>query len=179
MGNRGITGEIGEEECARQLESRGWVVTHLTRIRTNYPNADLEIEKGSFRRLIQVKSSRKARGYVTGGGVSPSVVAGGKIFNRATNYRLCDFVIFLATEHTRWRYFVVPCECAEIIFRRNIDAYFKSPRLDGRPRKHSGQADIFVGGGDFPHSRIVPDQRSDLLPFEGRWDLLEASEVSA
>jgi hypothetical protein len=51
--------------------------------------------------------------------------------------------------------------------------------LDGRPRKHSGQADIFVGGGDFPHSRIVPDQRSDLLPFEGRWDLLEASEVSA
>jgi hypothetical protein len=164
----------GEAECARQLTDRGWRVTMLNSVRANNPNADLLIQNEQLKHLVQVKASRKTKGYVTGGSVNPKVVAGGPIFNRV-KAEFCDFVIFLATEVDVWRYFVVPVGEAETIFRKNIDAYWGSPRLDGRAKKHAGQTDIFVGRGLFPHARIVPDQRADLALFENRWDLLNYS----
>ena len=173
MTKRMIIGRDGETECIRQLEQRGWLVEVLNTHRPNTPNADLISEKAGLRRTIQVKASRKPKGYVTGGGVNPKIVAGGPIFNRVATVRACEFVIFLATENGDWRHFVVPVAQAEEVFRRNIESYFKTPRLDGGLKKQFGQADIFVGSGAFPHGRIVPDQRAELLHYENQWDLLE------
>jgi hypothetical protein len=171
--SRSETGTVGEQECAWQLERLGWNVQRANLIRANFPNIDLFAEKGHLRRAIQVKSSKKERGYITGGGVNLHVVRGGSILNRAQLKEKCQFVIFLATEGGLWRHFVVPVDIAEGIFRRNIDSYFGRPKLNGGARKPNGQADIFVGTGPFAHGRIVPDQRQEVIPYENRWDLLE------
>ncbi|MEQ1801796.1 MAG: hypothetical protein ABL989_07740 [Gammaproteobacteria bacterium] len=159
------------------MEKRGWTVTQANDLRANYPNADLFVEKDGRRLALQVKTSRKERGYITGGGVSPRVVEGSPIFNRVSGAAHCDVVLFLARGPAGWRFFVAPVDVAEGIFRRNIEAYFKSPKLDGGVKKPNGQADIYVGPGPFPHGRTVPDQRSEVLPFENRWELLDALAV--
>jgi hypothetical protein len=174
LGRRSEIGLAGEHDCARQLELRGWTVNHFNAIRANYPNVDLLIEKDRRRLCVQVKTSKRVKGYITGGSVNPKVVNDGPIFNRVPGEHICDHVVFLASNENGWRYFVLPVRSAENLFRKNIDTYFKSPRLDGKPKSQSGQADIFVGGGHFPHARIVPDQRDEILPFENRWDILEA-----
>jgi hypothetical protein len=171
---RTAIGLEGEEECTRQLAQQGWSVTQANSFRANFPNVDLFVVKDGRRLGLQVKTSRKPRGYITGGGVSPKVVEGGPIFNRKSGAERCDFVLFLARGPEGWRFFVVPTDVAEGIFRRNIDAYFKSPRLDGGVKKPTGQSDVYVGPDPFPHSRIVPDQRAEVFPFENRWDLLDA-----
>jgi Holliday junction resolvase len=170
---RAAIGLEGEEECARQLEQRGWTITKANSLRANFPNVDLFAEKDGRRLALQVKTSRKERGYITGGGVSRGVVEGGSIFNRVSGAPHCDVVLFLTCGPAGWRFFVAPVGVAERLFRRNIEAYFKSPKLDGGVKKPTGQADIFVGSGPFPHGRIVPDQRSEVLPFENRWELLD------
>jgi hypothetical protein len=173
MGRQSEIGLAGERECAHQLGLRGWAVSDFNASRANFPNVDLLIEKYSRQLCIQVKASRRTKGYITGGGVNPGVINDGPIFNRVPGGRICDHVIFLASNDQAWRYFIMPVKSAEMVFRKNIDAYFKSPRLDGHAKAQSGQADIFVGSGHFPHSRIVPDQRDEIPPFENRWDLLE------
>ena len=173
MGHQTQIGLEGELECARQLRARGWDVTLLNDLRVNNPNADLLIRKSHHLHSIQVKTSQKTKGYITGGSINHKVIAGEPVFNRVSAPK-CDFVIFLATEDQRWRYFITPISAAEKLFRRNIEAYWGTPRLDGQPKKQSGQADIFVGRTAFPHARIVPDQRDEILPFEDRWELLES-----
>ena len=125
-------------ECACQLQMRGWSVTHMNDSRANVPNTDLMIQKDGVRRAIQVKCSRKPKGYVTGGSVNPKVLAGSAIFNRVLSEAACDYVVFLATENEAWRYFVVPVHQAEALFRKNIDAlisdrhgWMASPRSRG------------------------------------------------
>ena len=172
MGRQYAIGLEGELECGRQLELRGWSVTYLNELRVNHPNTDLLIQKGPLKHWIQVKASRKPKGYITGGSVNPKITAGSAIFNRA-QADPADFIIFLATEDRQWRHFIIPVSVAETIFRRNVDAYWGSPRLDGSPKRQSGQTDIFVGGGKFGHANIVPDQRSEIAPYESLWDLLE------
>jgi len=174
MMRRSQIGCAGEAECRKKLSELGWNVIDLNLLHgRQVSNADLQIEKGEIRHLIQVKTSFKRRGYITGGGVNAKIVDGSSIFNRDTGAENCDFVIFLSDGLVSWRYFIVPVTDAEAAFRRNISAYFLNPRLDGGARSPSGQSDIFVGSGSFPHSRIVPDQREEILPFEDRWDLLE------
>ena len=171
MGHQTKIGLEGELECARQLKARGWDVTLLNDLRVNNPNSDFLIRKDHVLHSVQVKTSRKPKGYITGGSVNPQITAGAPILNRVSA-PVCDFVIFLATENQCWRFFIVPISDAERIFRRNIEAYWGSSRLDGQPKKQSGQTDIFVGRTAFPHSRIVPDQRDEVLPYEDRWELL-------
>jgi Holliday junction resolvase len=173
LGRQSQIGLDGELECARQLSARGWTVTDLNASQKNIPNVDLLIEKPARRHAIQVKTSIKPRGYITGGSVNHKVVHGAPIFNRVPEILSSSFVIFLARKNEIWRFFVVPIELAENLFRRNIDAYFGRPRLDGLAKQPTGQADIFIGEGVFPHSRIVPDQRAEILPYETRWELLE------
>lgn len=173
MTKRNEIGLEGERECARQLELRGWDVVQLNNVHTNIPNVDLLISKQGRQCGIQVKSSRRPKGYITGGSVNPKVVSGAPIFNRVVGAPLCGYVILLASRDAAWRYFIMPAQSAEELFRKNINAYFGSPRLDGGVKSQSGQADIFVGDGTFPHARIVPDQRQEVLQFEDRWDLLE------
>ena len=172
---RAEIGRAGEQLCARELEKRGWTVEDLNEISTNMPNSDLRIHKAGQSFSVQVKSSARDRGYITGGSVNKTVVSGGPIFNRRKEYPDADFVVFIANLETSPRFFIVPVNAAEAIFRTNIDAYFLSPKLDGGPKRPSGQSDIFVGAGHFPHARIVPDQRTEILPYEGRWDILERS----
>ena len=136
------------------------------------PNSDLRIEREGLSYFVQVKSSARERGYITGGSVNKTVVSGGPIFNRKIGYPIADFVLFIACLENTPRYFVIPTPAAEKIFRKNISAYFLSPKLDGGVKKPTGQCDIFVGIGQFPHSRIVPDQRDEVLRFESRWEPL-------
>jgi hypothetical protein len=173
LGRQNQIGLDGELECARQLSARGWIVTDLNTTQKNIPNVDLLIEKPTRRHAIQVKTSVKPKGYITGGSVNHKVVQGAPVFNRVPNILSCSFVIFLARQKEAWRFFVVPTADAEYLFRKNIDTYFGRPRLDGLAKKPTGQADIFIGEGIFPHSRIVPDQRAEILPYEARWELLE------
>lgn len=148
-------------------------MTDLNIAYKNIPNVDLRIEKSFQQHAIQVKTSAKPKGYITGGSVNQKVVSGAPIFNRVPRLLLCDFIIFLAQKSEAWRFFIVPTTKAEELFRKNIDAYFGRPRLDGLAKSPTGQADIFVGEGHFPHSRIVPDQRPEILPFEDRWEILD------
>lgn len=171
---RAEIGRKGEELCAQELERQGWTVEDLNASFVNVPNSDLKIRKPGIEHYIQVKSSARERGYITGGSVNKTVVDGGPIFNRRTDYTHADFVIFIACLETTARFFVMPVHDAENIFRKNINAYFLTPKLDGGMKKPTGQSDIFVGQGHFPHARIVPDQRPDVVAYEGRWDILES-----
>ena len=73
-----------------------------------------------------------------------------------------------------FRFFIAPVQEAERWFRKNVDAYWLTPKLNStKPKKPKGQCDIFVADGHFPHARIVPDQRAEVLPFENRWELLD------
>jgi len=171
-------GVLGEALCASELKRRGWEVEDLNLTSANHPNSDVQITKGNVSHYLQIKTSAKVAsmnrgGYVTGGSVNPSLFSGSSIFNRSIRGPKCEFVIFISEVVTNPRYFVVPVEIAERMFRRNIDAYFLSPKLNGGMKSLRGQADIFVGSGDFPHARIVPDQRSEIIEYENRWAILE------
>ncbi len=170
---RSLTGKDGEERCAEQLEGLGWRVENLNFVKSNAPNVDLKISRGGTSRLVQVKASARERGYITGGAVNPKVVMGGEIFNRVRHEQKAEFVIFISKLYVDPTYFILPVAVAEVIFRRNIDAYFRSPKLDGGEKRPYGQTDIYVGEDPFPHYRIVPDQRSDVLPYKAAWNILE------
>ena len=176
--DRRQVGVIGEALCSSELKRRGWEVVDLNLKSANHPNSDVQITKGNVSHYLQIKTSAKLAsmnrgGYVTGGSVNPSLFSGCSIFNRSTRGPECQFVIFISEVVTKPRYFVVPVEIAERMFRRNIDAYFLSPKLNGGVKSLRGQADIFVGGGECPHARIVPDQRSEIIEYENLWTILE------
>lgn len=166
-------GADGEDLCAHRLAQRGWIVINSNIQRLNTPNFDLCIERMGKRRFLQVKSSARERGYVTGGSVNPKVVSGARIFNRVSHSQFADFAIFISNLYIDPVFYILPIMKAEEIFRRNVDSYFKSPRLDGGQKSQFGQTDIFVGVDPFPHSRIVPDQRTELDVFRDAWDLLD------
>ncbi len=170
---RSVIGRDGEAYCASRLEELGWRVENSNHLRANAPNVDLVITKGSKIKRVQVKSSKRERGYITGGSVNPKVVNGSPIFNRVEDEVFADFVIFISKLYTSPNCFVVPVSAAEAIFRKNIDAYFKSPKLNGGEKSLYGQCDIFMGIDPFPHARIVPDQRQELEPFKDAWGVLE------
>ncbi len=170
-------GREGEKLCSIELERRGWVVEDMNQEMVNMPNSDLRIRRADKLLLVQVKSSAKERGYITGGSVNKTVVSGGAIFNRKTGYAEADFVIFVACLNSVPRFFILPVSEAETIFRKNISAYFLSPKLDGGTKKPTGQSDIFVGEGYFPHARIVPDQREEVLPCENQWGILNGARI--
>ena len=170
---RAEIGQKGEALCAQELQQRGWQVEDLNEAVFNMPNSDLKISRPGLQHYIQVKSSARHRGYISGGSVNRTVVSGGPIFNRKDGYHRANFIIFISCLETRPRFFVMPVQDAEEIFRKNVSAYFLTPKLDGGVKKPTGQCDIFVGEGDFPHARIVPDQRPEVLPYEDRWDILE------
>lgn len=175
--DRTQVGSIGERLCISKLIKFGWTVEDLNFAKANHPNSDLKIAKGNISLYVQVKASAKMAsrgrgGDVTAGSVSPALFNGASIFNRSTKGPPCEFVVFLSEILAKPRYFVLPVDNAEKLFRRNIDFYFLSPKLNGGVKSLKGQADIFVGNGAFPHARIVPDQRAEILVFEEGWDHL-------
>lgn len=121
----------------------------------NYPNADLRISKDGRtlgidgRTLgIQVKATGDF-GWIGGGGVNETVCAGGPIFNRVPSADgAADAVVFLSidTPH-RYRAFVVPVEDAERVFRRNVNAYFNTPKRNGEPKSKRAAAPCSSGMG--------------------------------
>jgi hypothetical protein len=169
---RSKTGRDGENYCAARLRDLGWCVSNINDDRVNVPNVDLKIERGSISLLLQIKASAKERGYITGGSVNPKVVSGGAIFNRVAGGLSADFIVFISSLYSNPSCFIVPVIEAEKILRKNIDAYFKSPKLNGGEKRHYGQADIYVGEDPFPHARIVPDQRADVSVYREAWDIL-------
>lgn len=166
---RSKIGRDGEDYCTMRLKQLGWQVENINDIRMNAPNIDLKMERESVSLLVQVKASARERGYITGGSVNPKVVAGGPIFNRVSGSSKANFIIFVSALYSFPSCFIVPVCTAEEIFRKNIDAYFKSPKLNGGEKRHYGQADIYVGGDPFPHTRIVPDQRHEIAPYKEAW----------
>jgi hypothetical protein len=163
---------MGKAACAEKLTGLGWAVKALP---PRDGNSDFLIEKGSRCWRIKVRTSLKQKGYITGGGVNSRVVEGGPIFNRSEKFEAADFIIFLSYRAGGgFRFFIAPADEAERWFRKNVNAYWLTPKLNStEPKKPNGQCDIFVADGDFPHARIVPDQRDEVRPFEERWDLFD------
>ena len=176
---RTMIGEIGENAVTDELLRRGWQVENLNRKQTNYPNIDLEIQKGDIKLLVQVKTCTMFA-WILAGSVNPKVCAGGPIFNRIEGSPIADFIICITPERQvekgiipeTWRYFVLPVAVAEVAFRINIDAYYNGVNKAGASRRKSGTCQDFVGPEPFRYN-CVPDHHQDFEPYEGRFDLLE------
>jgi hypothetical protein len=142
---RGRVGTVGETAVKKELETRGWLVTDLNALRRNEPNVDLVARKDELTVYIQVKAYNDY-GWISGGGINAEVCDGGSLFNKAKNAPLrCDFVICPTPAspgdkkivRNDWRYFVMPVDTADRLFRININAYSNSPKLDGSPAVYS------------------------------------------
>lgn len=168
---------VGETAVKRELESRGWVVSDLNMQRRNEPNADLVACKDGHVVHLQVKTYNDY-GWISAGGVNAEICVGGPLFNRAANAPLrCDFVICLTPAspgdkkviRDDWRYFVMPVDLADQLFRININAYFNSPKRDGSSKVKTGACQDFVGPGPI-NSKMV---REDYRPFENNFQILD------
>jgi hypothetical protein len=175
-------GAAGEAAVKKSLERHGWLVRDLNALRRNEPNVDLVARKDGLAVYIQVKAYNNY-GWISGGGINAEVCFGGSLFNKAKNAPLrCDFVICPTPAspgdkkivRNDWRYFVMPVEIADRLFRINIDAYFNSPKRDGSPRAKKGACQDWVGPGPIRAS-TVPDHQEDYRPFENNFQILEKS----
>lgn len=177
--DRKRTGDMGEQVVADALSQLGWYVRNLNVDRTNFPNCDLEIEKGAKRLYIEVKTCCQYK-WISAGGVNPTVCSGGPIFNKKERLPQADFVLCLTPKKETpksstpdgWRFFILPVEIAQREFRKNIDAYFNGTKSDGTPRSKNGACQDFVGPGECT-SNQVPDHKEDYMLYEGRFDLLD------
>ena len=177
---REAAGRTGEAVVRAELERRGWSVRDLNEERTNEPNADLVATTAGRVVSLQVKAFNRY-GWISGGSVNPAVCDGAPLFNRVKNaaYK-CDFVICVTPGSPReehalrddWRFFVLPVDTADTLFRVNIDAYYNGLKTNGAARSKSGLLQDWVGPGIF-RSRAVPDHKEDYLPFEEQFGLLE------
>jgi hypothetical protein len=179
---RGRVGAAGEAAVAKALEAHGWAVSDLNLVRRNEPNVDLVARKNEKVIYVQVKTYNDY-GWISGGGVNAEVCGGGSLFNKSKNAPLrCDFVICPTpaspgdkkTVGDDWRFFVMPTDIADRLFRINIDAYFNSPRRDGSARVKKGACQDWVGPGPI-RAGTVPDHQEDYRPFENSFGILETS----
>lgn len=182
---RARVGAVGEAAVKRVLESRAWSVRDMNALRINEPNVDLEASKGSRRVLIQVKSYNDY-GWISGGGVTEKICAGGPLFNRSASGRYrCEFVICPTPAspgdkkilRDDWRFFVMPVDVAERLFRINMNAYFNALKADGTPKVKKGACQDWVGPAAC-RSGVIPDHKHDYVPFENNFDLLMAMFVA-
>jgi len=175
-------GDIGEAAVASKLKSLGWYVEDLNVERKNFPNCDLQVEKAGVTKLIQVKAST-VYSWISAGSVNPTVCNGGPVFNRIENAPTADFIICISPAKpvskgampNEWRYFVLPTEIADKLFRINIEAYFNGLKLDGTPRSKRGVCQDYVGPSPF-NSGTVPNHHQDYLPYENSFDLISQNK---
>lgn len=177
---RGQIGAAGEAAVKKDLEARGWAVADLNLLRRNEPNVDLIARKGNRVVHIQVKTYNDY-GWISGGGINAAVCAGDSLFNKKQNTQRCEFVICPTPAspgnkrivRDDWRFFVMPVDTADRLFRININAYFNSPKRDGSARAKTGACQDWVGPGRIRAS-TVPDHQDDYRPFENNFSLLES-----
>ena len=181
---RARIGATGEAAVKRELETRGWTVTDLNLIRRNEPNVDLIARKDNRIVYIQVKTYNDY-GWISGGGVNANVCAGESLFNKKKNAQRCDVVICPTpaspgdkrSVRDDWRFFVMPVNTADRLFRININAYFNSAKRDGSPRAKTGACKDWVGPGPI-RSGTVPDHQEDYRLFENNFQMLESNVSS-
>ena len=171
---RSRVGRTGEAAAKQELEDRGWTVTDLNFTQRNTPNVDLAAQKGDRIVNIQVKTYNKTYGWIWGGSVTPAICAGGPLFNKKKRATYCDFVICVPpaslgdkgkTVREDWRFFVMPVNIADNLFRININAYFNTPKKNGGVKVQKGAVQDFVGPGCI-NSTVVPDHQEDYHPYE-------------
>jgi hypothetical protein len=142
-------GDAGERAVIHELGARGWTVTDLNTGRAE-PNVDLIAAKAERTVYIQVKTYNDYR-WISGGSVNSEVCAGGPIFNRSKSARYhCTHLVCVtpATPGDKkkirndWRFFVMPLEDAERLFRVNADGYYNTPKLNGKPKVKKGACRI-------------------------------------
>lgn len=172
-------GSVGELAVIRELETRGWTVTDLNASGVER-NVDLIANRDQRTVLLQVKTFNDYR-WISGGSVNPTVCAGGPIFNRATNARFqCTHVICVTPAspgdkrevRNDWRYFIMPVDEADRLFRLNVHGYFNTPKRNGEPKSKSGPVQDFVGPGSI-RTTTIPIHPEDYAPYENAWEILE------